>query len=182
MTVNITAKKLTKENWLTAGLETLAQQGPQALKAEPLSRALNTTKGSFYWHFKDVPAFQSEILEIWAAQATEYFVQHLAMETTAPLQLRRLGHPSESSGSSTPLDLEAAMRAWAIGDHTVSNVIAKVDTQRTRYLTDLLKQLGVTDESFAVVLYGAWVGLHMQKHKRKDQAMETLVDLILALR
>ena len=178
----MTSTKLTKKKWLITGLGMLAQHGPNALKAEPLSRALQTTKGSFYWHFKDVPAFQREVLELWSAQAVGNFVQHLAAETTAPLQLRRLGQPPESSGPSAPPDLEAAVRAWGSGNHTVANAITEVDAQRTRYLAELLKQLGVTDESFAVVLYGAWVGLHIQKHKAKDQAMETLVDLILALR
>lgn len=178
----MTSTKLTKEKWLNTGLGMLAQHGPNALKAEPLSRALQTTKGSFYWHFKDVPAFQQAILDLWSARAVENFVQHLATENTAPLQLRQLGQHPKINEPSDPHGVEAAIRAWGTANHTVANAVAEVDAQRTRHLAELLKQLGVTDESFAVVLYGAWVGLHIQKHDEKNRAMETLVDLILALR
>ena len=34
----------------------LAETGPEALKAEPLAARLGVSKGSFYWHFRDVPA------------------------------------------------------------------------------------------------------------------------------
>jgi len=43
--------RLGKADWLDAGLAALAAEGPAALRAEALARQLNTTKGSFYWHF-----------------------------------------------------------------------------------------------------------------------------------
>ena len=62
-------QRLSPEDWLKAGLDALAASGPEALKAEPLARALETTKGSFYWHFADVPAFRQALLEFWGENA-----------------------------------------------------------------------------------------------------------------
>jgi len=48
--------RLTRDIWIDAGLKALVSDGPAALAAEPMARRMKTTKGSFYWHFKDVPA------------------------------------------------------------------------------------------------------------------------------
>ncbi|MFN3661424.1 TetR family transcriptional regulator [Yoonia sp.] len=47
------------EDWLMAGFRALASHGPSALRAAALARDLGTTKGSFYWHFKDLPDYLS---------------------------------------------------------------------------------------------------------------------------
>jgi len=67
--------RLSRDRWIDAGFRALTEKGPQALKAEPLARGLNTTKGSFYWHFKDVPAFQAEMLACWEKQATQDIIE-----------------------------------------------------------------------------------------------------------
>ncbi len=53
--------RLNSDRWIAAGFDALRQAGPQALAAEPLARRLGTTKGSFYWHFKDVPAYHARL-------------------------------------------------------------------------------------------------------------------------
>lgn len=174
--------RLTSQEWLFAGFDALVTQGPQALKAEALARQLGTTKGSFYWHFKDIPTFRNQVIDLWAEQALSGFIRHLSTEATPPLQLRRLGQPPAPTTPLGTASTEAAMRGWAQSDHTVADVIAKIDTQRTAHIADLLRQLDVTDPSFATLVYGAWVGMHMQNQAEISQPMETLIDLILALR
>ena len=58
-------QRLSPQTWIEAGLAELVAQGPKALAAEPLARKLATTKGSFYWHFKDVPDFQAAVVKHW---------------------------------------------------------------------------------------------------------------------
>lgn len=175
-------ENLTAEKWLLAGIDALVQQGPQALKAEPLARALSTTKGSFYWHFKDVPDFHQKMTMLWASQAVTSFTQSIEGQATVPMRLRQLG---QAPAIITPLNnsaLETAFRAWAHSNNTVAYVIADIDTRRIAHLVELLIQLGITDPSFSTLIYGAWIGLHTQDNADTTQAMETLIDLILALR
>jgi AcrR family transcriptional regulator len=174
--------RLTSQEWLFAGFDALVKQGPQALKAEAMARHLGTTKGSFYWHFKDITAFREEMVDLWAEQAASVFTQHLSTGVTPTLQLRTLGQPPAPTTPLGTVKTETAMRGWAQADHKVADVIAKIDIQRTTYLADLLRQLDVTDPSFATLVYGAWVGMHMQNQAEISQPMETLIDLILALR
>ena len=174
--------RLTSEKWLSAGFDALVQHGPQALKAETLARQIGTTKGSFYWHFKDVDAFHADMISLWAAQAVTSFAVHMAAEPTPPLQLRSLGKPPTPSHPLTDPAIESALRAWGATNHTVANVIADVDAQRIAHLAAALRQLGVTDPDFALLIYSARIGLHAQTHSDGTRPLETLIDLILALR
>ena len=53
---NMPKLRLGPEDWVMAGFRALAADGPQAVRAETLARGLGATKGSFYWHFKDLAA------------------------------------------------------------------------------------------------------------------------------
>ena len=85
-----TAKRLTKSDWLAAGMKAMVDAGPELLKAEPLARRLGTTKGSFYWHFTDVPAFHAALLAVWEAQAEADALAAIAGETAPSAQLCHL--------------------------------------------------------------------------------------------
>ncbi len=174
--------RLTKDIWINAGFAALKNHGPEALRAEALARQLGTTKGSFYWHFKDIPAYHDALLELWLTGVVDDFSATLNAADTAPLKLRQIARAPDTNTALSDPQVEAALRAWACGNHTVANVIAEADERRTQMIKDLLRQLGVTDSDFAAVLFAARIGLHMQNHPRQRDAMETLVDLILALR
>jgi AcrR family transcriptional regulator len=42
-----------RSSWIDEGLRALASGRPDAVRIEPLARALGVTKGGFYWHFHD---------------------------------------------------------------------------------------------------------------------------------
>ena len=63
--------RLTRDDWLLTGLTALCEGGPGTLGAEPLARRVGATKGSFYWHFKDVPDFHGQLLGRWEKAAKE---------------------------------------------------------------------------------------------------------------
>ncbi|MEM7374118.1 MAG: TetR/AcrR family transcriptional regulator [Bacteroidota bacterium] len=48
--------------WILAGYELFAQEGPNGLKVEVLSRKVNKSKSSFYHHFADLEIFTSFLL------------------------------------------------------------------------------------------------------------------------
>ena len=176
--------RLSKTDWLQAGFSALAQDGPAALKAEPLARRLKTTKGSFYWHFDDVPAFQAAMLDIWEAEALSALSQILDEETTSGAKLRRLGqeittYTSDTLANTNP---ERAIRAWAKSDPSAAARIDKVDALRLQLLTALLKENGISNPDWALVILGSSVGLKELPANENSSPMESLVDLVLALR
>jgi AcrR family transcriptional regulator len=179
--------RLTKTDWLLAGFTALGEDGPEALKAEPLARRLGTTKGSFYWHFADVPAYHSAMLDLWAKQAVTHIPDLLANEPTPTAKLRRLSqsvasHPSDGLGG---IKLDTAIRAWARANTAVAERLADVDTQRLHFLEGLLTETGITNPEWARIIYAADIGMaDLATRDSADSvtAMGSLVDLILALR
>lgn len=170
-------ERLSRQKWIDAGLKALVAKGPSALAAEPLARDLGTTKGSFYWHFKDVPEFQTALLKHWQTQAFAEVVNALAEEGGAEERLRRFGKRTLDA------KYDPYLRAWAISDKSVAKAISQVDAERLTYVASLLRSLGITNEDFARSCLAALVGLPKIGSKAKAaSAFETMIDLVLALK
>ena len=170
------SKRLNKQSWIDAGLKSLLAEGPASLAAEPLARRLNTTKGSFYWHFKDVPAFQIAVATDWQARAFDDVVKALAAEGSPEQRMRRFGQTILSDKQ------DPAMRAWAQSNTAIARIVALVDGERLTYMQNLLRKLGLTNVDFAASCLGALVGMQQLPGVTTPQdAYDTLVDMVLAL-
>ncbi len=178
-----TTQRLTKSDWVQAGFEAMIDLGPEALKAEPLARRLGTTKGSFYWHFADVPAFHDALLSAWETQTNASVLAAVIEENTPAARLRRLGQVIADTTSDQRLD--CAIRAWARGNKAAAHIVTQVDANRLAYLREFLTELDIVNPEMARIIYAASIG--MQELTSKDsgenkEAIGTLVDLILALK
>src|SRR6478609_2382988 len=58
--------RLDAEAWIAAAFDALAAGGIDAVRVEPLAKALDITKGSFYWHFADRRALLDALLDSWS--------------------------------------------------------------------------------------------------------------------
>lgn len=171
-------QRLSADDWLNAGLKALAASGPEALKAEPLARALDTTKGSFYWHFEDVPRYRQALLNLWRDDSGKMPAKP-SHKSEAVAQLQTIMQDGFGGDSAT----ETAMRSWATSDAKAAATIADLDKQRLAHLSDLMQQLGVTNKDLVLSLYAAKVGMGtMSGDIRNTEALSSLVDLVLALR
>ena len=182
-----TRARLTRPDWLLAGFQALAEAGPVALKAEPMARRLGTTKGSFYWHFADVPDFHRQMLSLWAEGALDHIPSLLADQPTPVARLRRLGQVVAGGGHPAlgELAVEPAIRAWAREDMTVAEVLARVDSARIAHVQQLLTEVEITNPEMARIIYAAHVGMQdLTTRDGRDNAgpMGSLVHLVLALR
>lgn len=181
----MTTTRLSPDSWIQAGFSALATQGPSALKAEVLARDLKTTKGSFYWHFKDVPAFHEALLERWEQDSRMRF--HNALnEGGSPVQrLRHIAQIVEKEDISVKKRvLEPAIRAWARDHEKASQAVRRVDVLRMEELNNLLNELGLSNPELSRIIYAANLGmaeLSDRDGKENDEALGTLVDLVLAL-
>ncbi len=167
--------RLSPEKWIAAGFDALAATGPQALAAEPLARALKTTKGSFYWHFKDVPAFQEAMLNAWQARALKH-VMDAVQETGDPEQRLRAFGLAVLADS-----VEPQLRIWAQTDQRVAAAMAEVDGERLQFLGRLLAAMGLANVNFARAVQATLVALPLMDSTPDTAPFETLVDTILAL-
>lgn len=176
-------RRLARADWLETGLQALAETGPSALKAEPLARRLQTTKGSFYWHFDDIPAYHAALLDLWEQRATAALETVLDSGATATSQLRATAQMVAERGNT--MTAEPAIRAWARENATARATLGRVDAQRLDVIGGLLTQIGIANPEMARIIYATGIGitdLTEDQAGRNVSAMGSLVDLVLALR
>ena len=125
-----------KEVWLAAGMDLLAQQGPDAITLEALCLHLGLTKGSFYHHFGSRKVYTKALLEYWSERHTERFIAESEKGRTVAAKLRRL---MEMIVALSPAH-EALIRAWALRDPEVMRVQQRVDRVRMEYVAGLYEQ------------------------------------------
>ena len=174
--------RLSKENWLDHGLKILATKGPDALKADVLAKLLKVSRGSFYWHFKDIGQFHDELLARWRKLATDEIIITVDQKLTAAERLRLLMHTALMGDEK----LERGIRSWAAQNTNAARAITSVDKARVRYLQDVLKLAGLsnTDASMrATFIYWAYIGRVMvgkgSQRLNKDE-ISVLADVMLS--
>ena len=149
--------RLTKIDWLEQGLRTLAASGANALKVLPMSQALRVSRGSFYWHFKDIADFHAELLRFWQQRSTDQIIQELESQDDVRGRLPYLMQRAFTSDHR----LDRAVRYWAAENKEVAKVIAAADAQRVAYMARLLVASGVRGRQAtarATFLYWAYLG------------------------
>lgn len=126
--------KLTKDEWLSAGLTILTQQGPTALKVDLLCKQLQVTKGSFYHHFANRECYVEHLLAFWVKQNTHDIIA----------QVDDIESLSDKSAALDAMTMaadtgpEKAFRAWALTNELVASFVEQVDLKRVEYLECLI--------------------------------------------
>lgn len=132
-------ERLSKSDWVRHGLRVLEREGAQALKAATLADQLGVSRGSFYWHFKDIKDYRAQVLSAWRESMTDRVIHTLEAENTDPERLLQL----LQRAFLTRGGLERAIRSWASTDKAVARAVAAVDEQRVGYIAKLLGDAGV---------------------------------------
>lgn len=152
------AERLSADAWTDAALRVLADDGVEAVRVEPLGRALGVTKGSFYWHFANRRALLDAALERWEEAATEAVITRVETAAAEPAErLRVLTRLAFDKGGS----LDRAVRAWAIEDEVAARTVERVDARRVRFVEKLFEGHGhgrAAAAQRARMLYSALVG------------------------
>lgn len=160
-----TKTSLSSDDWIKAAFRALSSGGVQAIRAEAIARALKVSKGSFYWHFRDVPDLKAQMLEHWAAQATDAIIADVeANGGSGREQLELLVEAATGDRNLVygGVQAEGAIREWARYDSTAAAVLRAVDQRRLDYVADLFAKCGfsaASAQSGANILYGGLIGL-----------------------
>lgn len=157
--------KLTKGDWLAHGLKALSVGGYRSLKVDNMASELGVSRGSFYWHFKDISAFYQELLEFWKQQSTSLVIKELDQSMIVEGRL----HELIRRGFSFNTPLEKAFRFWANQNDAVAALIQEIDAERECYIVKLFKLSGFPEEVAqlrARFLYWAYLGrmLSLNEH------------------
>jgi AcrR family transcriptional regulator len=137
--------KLSADDWLLAAIAAMASGGVENVKIERLAKNLGTSKGSFYWHFKDRPDLLNQLIRYWVTNGTQAIMDASERSKQNPSdKLRSLFKIAveDPVGSLTSAQGEMAIRSWATNDQAIGKVVAKTDEQRIQYVAHLLQAHG----------------------------------------
>jgi AcrR family transcriptional regulator len=172
--------QLSAEDWLDQGLRTLAEKGFTALKAEPLSKAMGVSRGSFYWHFADISAFHAALLQHWREIATEQIIATLESGSNKGERLRLLLQRVFSAN----LTLENAVRTWATLNPAARSAVQAIDRRRLGYIESLLSERGLSSDvarARAQVLYWAFLGFVQSDKQVPPSARSSILEALLRI-
>jgi AcrR family transcriptional regulator len=154
--------RLSREDWIEAALQALADDGPSGVAVERLAARLGTTKGSFYWHFKDREELITEALATWERE-----------DTDAPIEeMKNVGDPVERLrlGTVFAIEYEEAERPDvrllpSASDPVVGEVVKRVQRKRLAFLAQTFREAGFTPAESrlrARLAYSLALGWHHQ--------------------
>ena len=169
-----------RTSWIHQGLRALAAGGPDAVRIEPLARALGVTKGGFYWHFDDRRALLDEMLEAWERVGVDEVISRVEADGgDAREKLHRLFSLASTGGSL--LKIELAVRDWARRDKAVANHVRRVDNRRMDYMRSLFGEFCSDDdevEARCMLVMALFVGNQFIAADHRGRSRADVVQLI----
>lgn len=139
-----------REKYLAAGLEVLADLGYGGLKLAEICTRLGVTTGSFYHRFSSWKTYTAELGRYWVQTETAQPIDQLWAEPDPRRRLEQLNglmltipHPTES-----------AIRTWAAVDPEMRALLAEVDRRRFDTVATVINEV-LHDERIAR-RYASW--------------------------
>lgn len=156
--------RLTRDDWLDAAFETVAESGFDSVRVLSLAAALGVTRGSFYWHFTDHAELISALVERWRTREVD---THQRAQVASPLEPkadleRMLEAALAHAGSEVKyLRFELALRGLGRRDPEVAKILIEVDRMRMRLFESKFLRLTGNEKTaadLAALFYLAIVG------------------------
>jgi AcrR family transcriptional regulator len=182
-----TRLRLTRQAWIHAALEAIAEGGLAAVAVVPLAKRLGATKGSFYWHFPNREALVEATLADWEQSHTVAVIAEIKAASEDPLQQLRVLFKRVTELAARDR-IELALLATA--DHpTVRPVLDRVTRRRIDFASRLFQRLGFSPAGArrrALLAYSAYLGYAQLVHAtpqhlpRTQAARRAYLDEVLA--
>ncbi len=126
--------------WIEAALETIARDGDEALRVEPLAREIAMSKGSFYWFFTGIDDLRFRALDHWKVHHNDSLFDRV--RTFRGTLEERLTYLVNAIVDSHLGRYDAAIRAWALRDPRIEDFVRGIDANRLAFLEELFAGAG----------------------------------------
>lgn len=170
------AVPLSREAWVKAATNLIANEGVQAVAVEPLASALGVTKGSFYWHFHNRDELIHAALEAWEQdQSADVVTRYAGIEDPR----RRLRVLLFAAFEDVENGRFFAALAVSSEDPRVRPYLRRVSERRLAFGVEAFRALGLAEEEArqrALLAYAAYAG-YFQLLRTTPEAVAAVTDL-----
>jgi AcrR family transcriptional regulator len=166
-------RRLSRDDWVAAAFDAIAEAGVSAVAVEPLAERLGVTKGSFYAHFASRDELIEATLESWEhSHARTGMAQFERIEDPAD-RLRAVLLAavtfSQSGAPSVHMSLLGELQ-----DPRVRGAVARVTASRVELMTATYRQLGMPPQRAAHrarMAYATYLGLLQMAREAPERTM-----------
>lgn len=135
---------LSRADWAEAALSALEAGGMPAVAVEPLAKQLGTTKGSFYWHFKDRADLIDAVVELWERRYVTEAIARLSTIDDPTTRLERLFAVAATPGTGR---IDLALTEASKTNPVITDTIRRVQTRRVEFLAEIYEELDVAPDT-----------------------------------
>jgi len=158
-----TQTRLSRSDWLAAARSALLAGGIESVKVDSLAKALNVTRGGFYWHFKNRKDLLDALLHHWEQQTKQTFESVLQSDkANGEAELIALINAWIDEDIYSPA-YDSAVRDWARKSAAVAKAVRRVDNHRVEIIQRIFMDLDFPEkEAFirARIMYFHQVGYY----------------------
>ena len=150
--------RFTKQDWIIKGLQVLGDEGYHAIVIDYLCEKFKITKGSFYHHFESIEEYQTLMVKLWEKETLQRLTEVMDGAVTPETKINRMiDFAFTFSGK-----LELSLRAWALHNKLVKNLLVKMEVKRIGLVTEMYTEIGLSRKAsreLAELAHAAWIGI-----------------------
>ena len=171
-----TAHRVSKSDWLEAGLAALATGGVRNVRVDALAEQLGVARSGFYWHFEDRDELLAAMLDYWTRELTETVTANpKILSLPATDRLLAIAHMVIEHDLG---QYDEAIRQWAREDPSVERLARRTFDLRLDICEATFAELGFEgdEREMRVRLFGVYQAAEgaaiprMSKAKRRRLA------------
>jgi AcrR family transcriptional regulator len=170
-----------RSRWIEEGLRALTAGGPDAVRIEPLAKALGVTKGGFYWYFDDRRTLLDEMLDTWERRSIDEVLERVESEGgDATTKARRAGALTFADDGLLAIDL--AVRDWARRDPAIAERLRRVDNRRMDYLRSQFARVCSDEEEIearCMIAFSVAIGNNLIAADHRARSRADVLDLVV---
>jgi AcrR family transcriptional regulator len=170
-------RPLGREIWLDTARRALIEEGTAGIEINKLAKRLGSSRGGFYWFFKDRAQLLRELLDYWVRTSTVLFERILQTPGRNGMEeYLALTHLWIDEKEYDP-EWDGAVRDWARTSEAVRKVVQAVDQKRIAVLEQIFNDIGYTGKEAHIrarVMYYHQVGYYamgVQESQRERRAL-----------
>jgi AcrR family transcriptional regulator len=169
---------LGREIWLDTARQALIEEGTAGIEINKLAKRLGSSRGGFYWFFKDRAQLLDELLELWADTSTVLFERVLHNDHRDGLEEYLAMTNLWIDENEYDPKWDGAIRDWARTSATVRKVVEAVDQKRVAVLEQIFQHMGYQGKEANIrarVMYYHQVGYYAMGVRESQKERRALI-------